>query len=122
LAWIHVRGKYVRVLSSSDLPDHVQGCWKLRQIAGAYGIAVAGRAWERREIAVGHDRVSQHTAGGGKQVDSFRYARGFRSMESDPAGLFLNDAACIFEAEHGRRIGLRSHAHIIRPSRLARSM
>jgi hypothetical protein len=42
-------------------------------------------------------------------------------MESDGAGLFLNSAARFFEAEHGRRIGLRSHAHIIRLSTQARS-
>jgi hypothetical protein len=43
-------------------------------------------------------------------------------MESDRPGLLLNDVARLFEAEHGRRVRLRSHAPIIRPGTPPRSM
>ena len=66
------------------------------QIRGADSISVAGRAGKRREVAIGMDRLGQHSAVRVQQ------SKQFPASGPQLRGMFLNRTPCFFETQNDR--------------------
>ena len=93
------RGVYDRA-SEIGLHRLMHAC----EVGGPKSIAVTHRAWERREIAVSSDRLSQDLTRGIEQVHQLF------STWAKPGGVSFDYVARFLKTEDERRFGLCGHA------------